>query len=92
MAHETCDKHPQYRALFDLQPGMPSLESFADTYFFASKLVPDLAKNISTLNGVPICCMTSQTYMAANGLTGASGADVLDKLRTEINALLGRII
>ena len=92
MAYETCDKHPLYRVLFGIENEMPSLESFCDNYFSASKLVPDLAKNISTLNGVPICCMTSQTYMAANGLTGASGGDALQKLRTEIDALLGHVL
>jgi cellulose biosynthesis protein BcsQ len=92
MAYETCDKFPQYRMLFGIEYGMPSFETFLGTVFSASKMVPDLAKNISTLNGVPICGMTSQTYMAANGLTGSSGVDVLDKLRTEINTLLGRIV
>ena len=92
MAHETCDKYPHYRVLFGIENEMPSRESFSNNYFSASKLVPDLAKNISTLNGVPICCMTSQTYMAANGLTGSSGGDALEKLRTEINTLLGRIL
>ena len=92
MAYETCDKHPHYRALFGIQNDMPSLKTFSDNYFSASKLVPDLAKNISTLNGVPICCMTSQTYMAANGLTGASGGDALQKLRTEIDTLLGCVL
>jgi len=92
MAFETCAKYPHYRMLFGIEDGMPSLESFAENYFCASKLVSDLPKNISTLNGVPICCMTSQTYMAANGLTGASGADALAALRAEIDLLLARIL
>ena len=57
-------------------------------YFTAMKLAPDLAANISKMNGLPICVMTSQKYTAPSGLEGQSGAAVLDGLKAEIQKLV----
>ena len=38
------------------------------------------------MNGIPVCGMTSKTYTAANGLSGSTGAAVLNSLKAEISA------
>ena len=48
------------------------------------KLVPDLAANISKMNGVPLCVMTGDTYTAASGLSGKSDAGSLTALKVEL--------
>ena len=72
------------------------VQAFRSRYFTAMKMAPDLAANISKMNGLPICQMTSQTYVAPSGLEGQSGKAVLDGLKAEIQKLvnaahLGRV-
>ena len=55
-------------------------------YFGMFKLVPELASLISTMNGIPVCGMTSKSYTAANGLTGSTGSAVLNSLKAELAA------
>ena len=50
------------------------------------KAVPELASLISTMNGIPVCVMTSKTYTAANGLSGSTGAAALNSLKAELSA------
>ena len=44
--------------------------AFTSAYFTAMKIAPDLAANISKMNGLPICVMTSEKYVAPSGLEG----------------------
>jgi len=64
------------------------VQAFRSRYFTAMKMAPDLAANISKMNGLPICVMTSQKYTAPSGLEGQSGAAVLDGLKAEIQKLV----
>ena len=64
------------------------VQAFRSRYFTAMKMAPDLAANISKMNGLPICSMTSQTYVAPSGLEGQSGKAVLDGLKAEIQKLV----
>jgi hypothetical protein len=51
------------------------------------KLVPELASLISTMNGIPVCSMTSKTYTAANGLSWHhQRSAVLNSLKAELSA------
>jgi cellulose biosynthesis protein BcsQ len=92
MVFETCVQYPQYRPLFRIGDQTPSLKDFTRRLFSASKLVPDLAKNVSTLNGVPLCCMTSETYTAVNGLKGSSSPESLDAVKSETQQLVARLL
>ena len=85
-AWEVVDKYPEFRPLF-LDGDKPKRE-FVENVFTAFKLVPDLAKNVSVQNGVPICKMTPQTYTTVSGVTGSSSASTLEALRAEIAALV----
>ena len=84
----------RYRELFmdveSIAPGADGnvVQAFRSQYFTAMKLAPDLAANISKMNGLPICVMTSQKYTAPSGLEGQSGAAVLDGLKAEIQKLV----
>ena len=86
IAWKVVDEYPEYRQLF-LDGDKPKRE-FAENVFSAFKLVPDLAKNVSVQNGVPICKMTPQTYTTVSGITGSSSASTLEALRAEIAALV----
>lgn len=85
-----CDQ-PVYKALF---ADIDSLEakdgnavnSFMREYFGMFKLVPEMASLLSTMNGIPVCTMTSKTYTAANGLSGNTSAAVLNSLKAELSA------
>lgn len=85
-----CDQ-PVYKALF---ANIDSLEakdgnavnSFMREYFGMFKLVPEMASLLSTMNGIPVCTMTSKTYTAANGLSGNTSAAVLNSLKAELSA------
>lgn len=85
-----CDQ-PVYKALF---ADIDSLEakdgnavnSFMREYFGMFKLVPEMASLLSTMNGIPVCTMTSKTYTAANGLSGNTSATVLNSLKAELSA------
>lgn len=85
-AWEVVDKYPEFRPLFI--DGDKTKREFAENVFGAFKLVPDLAKNVSMQNGVPICKMTPQTYTTVSGVTGSSSASTLEALRAEIAALV----
>ena len=85
-AWEVVDKYPDFRPLF-LDGDKPKRE-FVENVFAAFKLVPDLAKNVSVQNGVPICKMTPQNYTTVSGVTGSSSASTLEALRAEIAALV----
>ena len=70
-----CEHSEYIKSLFsgieDLKPEGGSLtQTFVRKYFSTFKLVPDLAANISKMNGVPLCVMTGDTYTAASGLSG----------------------
>ena len=84
-----CEQ-PAYKALFtnmdELETEGNAIQAFMGKYFGMFKLVPELASLISTMNGIPVCTMTSQTYTAANGLSGSTGAAVLNSLKAEISA------
>ena len=56
-------------------------------YFATFKLVPDLAANISKMNGVPLCVMTGEAYTADNGLSGKSDRGALDALKNELQVV-----
>ena len=81
---------PEYKALFADLDGLETegnaVQAFMRKYFGVFKLVPELASLISTMNGIPVCTMTSKTYTAANGLSGSTGAAVLNSLKAEISA------
>ena len=89
-----CMHDDRYRALFkdvdSIAPGADGnvVQAFRSRYFTAMKMAPDLAANISKMNGLPICSMTSQTYVAPSGLEGQSGKAVLDGLKAEIQKLV----
>lgn len=85
-AWKVVDEYPEFRPLF-LDGDKPKRE-FVENVFGAFKLVPDLAKNVSVQNGVPICKMTPQTYTTVSGVTGSSSASTLEALRAEIAALV----
>ena len=85
-AWEVVDKYPEFRPLF--LDGEKTKREFVENVFAAFKLVPDLAKNVSVQNGVPICKMTPQTYTTVSGVTGSSSASTLEALRAEISALV----
>lgn len=84
-----CDQ-PVYKSLFtdvsELESSGNAVQAFSQKYFGMFKLVPELASLISTMNGIPVCGMTSKTYTAANGLSGSTGAAVLNSLKAEISA------
>lgn len=82
IAYEVCAKHPLYASLF-AHTGGTKLE-FVRAMFTAFKLVPDVAKTMSTQCGVPLCVMTPQAYVTVSGISGASGIAVLNALRAEI--------
>jgi len=63
-----------------------AVRSFMQHYFGMFKAVPELASLISTMNGIPVCVMTSQTYTAANGLSGSTGVAALNSLKAELSA------
>ncbi len=85
-----CDQ-PLYKALFANLDALEAeggnvVQSFMTEYFGMFKLVPELASLISTMNGIPVCGMTSKSYTAANGLTGSTGSAVLNSLKAELAA------
>jgi cellulose biosynthesis protein BcsQ len=86
LAWEVLDKHPEFRPLF--LDGDKDKRGFVENTFTGFKLVPDLAKNISMQNGVPICSMTPQTYTTVAGVTGSTSAATLQALKAEIAALI----
>merc|ERR1711943_137160 len=69
-----CMHDDKYRVLFkdadSIAPGADGnvVQAFRSRYFTAMKMAPDLAANISKMNGLPICSMTSQTYVVPSGL------------------------
>ena len=74
-----------FDGIHDLKPEGGSLtQTFVKKYFSTFKLVPDLAANISKMNGVPLCVMTGDTYTAASGLSGKSDAGSLTALKVEL--------
>ena len=84
-----CEHSEYIKRLFDgiedLKPEGGSLtQTFVKKYFSTFKLVPDLAANISKMNGVPLCVMTGDTYTAASGLSGKSDAGSLTALKVEL--------
>jgi hypothetical protein len=84
-----CEHSEYIKDLFDgihdLKPEGGSLtQTFVKKYFSTFKLVPDLAANISKMNGVPFCVMTGDTYTAASGLSGKSDAGSLTALKVEL--------
>jgi len=84
-----CEHSEYIKSLFsgieDLKPEGGSLtQTFVRKYFSTFKLVPDLAANISKMNGVPLCVMTGDTYTAASGLSGKSDAGSLTALKVEL--------
>jgi len=84
-----CEHSEYIKDLFDgihdLKPEGGSLtQTFVKKYFSTFKLVPDLAANISKMNGVPLCVMTGDTYTAASGLSGKSDAGSLTALKVEL--------
>ena len=79
----------EYRNLFagieDIEPTEASaVRTFMNEYFGTLKLMPELASLISTMNGIPVCNMTAQTYTAANSLSGNTSAAVLNSLKLEL--------
>lgn len=91
-----CDQ-PTYRCLFagidDIEPKDGNVvRSFAHEYFGTLKLMPELASSISTMNGIPVCNMTTRVYTAANGLSGNTGAPVLNSLKSELSAATREIM
>lgn len=88
VAWKIMGAHPEYKELF-LEENISSNErEFIESTFRTFKLVPDLARNISTSNGVPIAVMTSGQYTTASGITGSTGNAVLEALRKEISTLV----
>lgn len=94
-----CAHDERYGALFrDVDvvaaPGREGnvVGAFRSAYFTAMKMAPDLAANISKMNGLPICVMTSEKYVAPSGLEGQSGKPVLDGLKAETQALVVAIL
>jgi cellulose biosynthesis protein BcsQ len=87
LAWEVLDKHPEFRPLF-LDGDKKDKREFVENTFAGFKLIPDLAKNISMQNGVPICSMTPQTYTTVAGVTGSTNAATLQALKGEIAALI----
>merc|ERR1712057_29934 len=84
-----CEHSEYIKRLFDgiedLKPEGGSLtQTFVKKYFSTFKLVPDLAANISKMNGVPLCVMIGDTYTAASGLSGKSDAGSLTALKVEL--------
>ena len=81
---------PAYRNLFsgieDIEPTEANaVRTFMNEYFGTLKLMPELASLISTMNGIPVCNMTTRTYTAANGLSGNTSAAVLNSLKSELS-------
>jgi len=79
-----CMHDERYKRLFRDNEEIGQSRGFASTYFRTFKLVPDLAANISKMNGLPVCAMTSETYVAPSGLTGKSDKGALDALKAEL--------
>lgn len=88
-----CTHDDRYRRLFDdvdaLEPtGGNIVTTFRATYFTAMKLAPDLAANMSKMNGLPLCTMTGEKYKAPSGLEGQSAKSTLDALKAEVQKLV----
>ena len=85
-----CER-PEYKSLLLNVDSLANVDgnavrTFMQHYFGMFKAVPELASLISTMNGIPVCVMTSKTYTAANGLSGSTGAAALNSLKAELSA------
>mmetsp|Transcript_176 Transcript_176/g.466 ORF Transcript_176/g.466 Transcript_176/m.466 type:complete len:418 (-) Transcript_176:767-2020(-) len=92
-AWAACLHDDRYRKLFagadTLEPTAGNIvTTFLATYFTGMKLAPDLAANMSKMNGLPLCTMTSAKYKAPSGLEGSSGKDTLNALKAEVQSLV----
>jgi cellulose biosynthesis protein BcsQ len=92
-----CGSNEPIKQLFhginELAPSGGSLtQTFIQRYFTTFKLVPDLAANISKMNGVPLCMMTGEVYTAPSGLSGKSDAGSLNALKVELQAEIQSIL
>jgi len=81
---EACMHDVRYKRLFKDADEIGKSKAFTSSYFRAFKLVPDLAANISKMNGLPLCTMTSEKYVAPSGLNGQSDKGALDALKAEL--------
>ena len=87
----------RYRLLFSdidaLEPTSGNIvDMFRATYFTAMKQCPDLAANMTKMNGVPLCTMTADKYTTVSGLTGSTGKDTLDALKSEVQYLVIKML
>ena len=89
-----CNHDVRYRRLFadedSLEPGPDGnvVMTFRSRYFTAMKMAPDLAANMSKLNGLPLCTMTGEKYKAPSGLEGQSAKSTLEALKLELQTLV----
>ena len=81
--------HPEYGAIFAESNRRSADErDFFSSTFRAFKAVPDLARNISVSNGVPIAAMTPKQYTTPSGISGKTNAATLEALKKEIFSLV----
>ena len=89
-----CVHDVRYRRLFadedSLEPGPEGniVTTFRARYFTAMKMAPDLAANMSKMNGLPLCTMTGEKYTTPSGLEGQTGKSTLEALKLELQALV----
>jgi len=93
IAWAACEQYPRYRDLFrDYYSGAPlTFETFAAKYFTACKIVPDVSKNLTASNGIPLCLMTPEAYILPNGLPCVSSLDVVSATKAEVVSLTAHI-
>lgn len=84
-AWSVIQAHPEYAALFE---EAPDRQTFVANTFRTFKMVPDVARNVSVSNGVPIACMTSRQYTTASGISGSTSSAALESLQKEIASLV----
>jgi cellulose biosynthesis protein BcsQ len=91
-AQTVCRSHNSYKELFKGVDALAdTIQAFNDEYFSAMKSMPDLAASISMNSGVPLCNMTTQTYIADSGLEGRSDGNALKAIKAEMLALVQSI-
>ena len=92
-----CQHDDRYGQLFsnvdNLEPTSGNIiTTFRATYFTSMKMAPDLAANMSKMNGLPLCTMTADKYTAPNGLEGSTGKETLNALKAEVQHLVSIIL
>ena len=77
--------HPEYKGIFvDAEVE----RDFVSNTFRTFKMVPDLARNISVSNGVPIIVMHSGNYTTVSGISGQTSKAALEALQKEMTTLV----